>query len=71
MNETTTTATPRHLRPTSCYVCGGEQHTDGDPAKGGHSFWSNADAHAYFTAEDAKHVTRSKEAAYVAEYRPY
>lgn len=43
---------PRHLLPQSCYVCGGDPHPDQGPK--GHNYWSNADAEAYFAAEDAR-----------------
>lgn len=67
----TTTETPAHLRPSACYVCGREEHADATPR--GHRFWSNADASAYFAAEDARLSPRgyNTEAAYVAQHRPY
>lgn len=49
----TTEPTPSHLLPAACFVCGREKHPAGDPAKYGHTFWSNADARAEFSAADA------------------
>lgn len=59
--------------PKTCYVCGGSPHGDTFTETGkGHNYWSEADAEAYFRAEDAKQThTYSPEAAYVAAYRPY
>jgi hypothetical protein len=65
---------PAHLRPESCYVCGGTEHP---PVEGGHAYWSNADAAAYFRAEDRGRSVRysdgttSPEANYVNQHRPY
>ena len=44
-------ATPSHLLPTACYVCGRDEADEVECS--GHSFWSVADADAYFAAEDA------------------
>ena len=41
---------PQHMRPESCYVCGGTEHADGTP-RGGHKFWSNADARAEYVRD--------------------
>ena len=53
--NTTPKPVPRHLMPQSCYVCGRDPHgaTFTDTGKG-HDYWSNADAAAYFAAEDAR-----------------
>lgn len=49
--NTTRQETPRHLLPENCYMCGHAPHAQ---TPTGHAFWSNADAAAYFKAEDAK-----------------
>lgn len=65
------THTPTHLLPNSCYVCGGQPHAD-HAATGGHNYWSNADARAYFRAEDARlQPAETPEARYVRQHRPY
>lgn len=61
-------ATPEHLSPAACYVCGGRagfSHRDED-----HTYTSIAQAEAAATAAD-RHTTNAPEAAYVAEHRPY
>lgn len=45
--------TPAHLRPEACYVCGAGEHPD-TTAKGGHRYWSNAEADLYMAAEDRR-----------------
>lgn len=42
--------TPAHLRPEACYVCGASEHAD-TTAKGGHRYWSNAQADREIRAE--------------------
>lgn len=65
-------ATPAHLAPENCYICGAKPHPDGDPAQDGHHFWSNSDAAADFAEQDRQNrSTYSPEVAYVAEHRPY
>lgn len=59
-------ATPKHLLPESCYICGGEPH-----APGGHVFESNAEADARIAREPRYQSSYDPAAAYVAEYRPY
>jgi hypothetical protein len=60
-------ATPAHLAPEACYVCGQSKHPDG-----GHPYWSNADADRHFRAEDAKtRLRETPEARYVRQHRPY
>lgn len=54
--QTATKPIPAHLLPTSCYVCGAAELHHDRTAEGGHGFWSNADARAYFEAEDARRV---------------
>lgn len=66
-------STPVHLRPSSCYVCGSaEAHAD-TTATGGHRYWPNSEAEAELAAEARRHTPRgySREAAYVAQHRPY
>lgn len=62
-------ATPMHLRPTSCYVCGSAPHADTFTGTSGHRYWSNADAAAEFAGAPAP--AYNVEAAYVAQHRPY
>lgn len=45
--DTKTPATPAHLAPSACYVCGGAEH----PPAELHTFWANADAARFFAAE--------------------
>jgi hypothetical protein len=45
--ENPMTTTPRHLLPTSCYVCGGDKHSDNRD----HNYWSNADARREFKSQ--------------------
>lgn len=65
-------ATPAHLAPHHCFVCGAAAHADTD-----HTFWSNAAAQAEALEQDRRTVHRypggetSPAAAYVAEHRPY
>lgn len=48
-------ATPAHLLPESCYVCGGADHGNTYDRTGkGHNFWANAAAAAYFHLEDQR-----------------
>ncbi len=67
-----TMATPAHLAPRNCFVCGAVPHADTD-----HTFWSNAAALAAAREEDrrtARHYPvgeTSPASAYVAERRPY
>lgn len=67
----TTTETPAHLRDAACYICGGSQdehYGSGDS----HAFWSNQSARQHFAAEDARmRPATTKEARYVADWRPY
>lgn len=68
---TTPAPTPAHLLPDACYVCGGEPHADASKS-GGHNYLSNADAAAYFAAEDRRtRLTETVEARYVRQHRPY
>lgn len=66
-----TMATPAHLAPQNCFICGGA-HADTD-----HKFWSNDTALTEAREHDRRTVHRypggetSPEAAYVAEHRPY
>lgn len=63
---------PEHLRPDSCYICGGAKHPETD-----HAFWSNTDAEKEFREAYPRRGRYSyneadtPEAAYVAEHRPY
>ena len=63
-------------KSTACYVCGYGPHED-YAAKGGHNYWSTADALAEFREYDRRATfrfangTETVEANYVAEYRPY
>ncbi|BBX30531.1 hypothetical protein B7435_30195 [Mycolicibacterium peregrinum] len=65
-------ATPAHLAPQNCFVCGGAAHADTD-----HTFRSNAAALAEAREHDRRTVHHypggqtSSAAAYVAEHRPY
>ncbi len=67
-----TMATPAHLAPQNCFICGGAAHADTD-----HNFWSNAAALAKAREHDRRTEHRypggetTPEAAYVAEHRPY
>lgn len=69
---TNTTATPAHLHPTACYVCGATRERHNHRLDEGHAYWSNADAARDFAAEDAR-LSRPgyQEARYVATHRPY
>lgn len=64
-------ATPAHLAPQNCFVCGGAAHADTD-----HTFLSNAAALTEAREHDRLTVHRysggetSPEAVYVAEHRP-
>ena len=49
-----TPETPTHLLSTSCYICGATEEHPNQTARGGHAFWSNADAAAHFNAEDKR-----------------
>lgn len=68
--------TPKHLLPENCFICGNEETKHG---KGGHTFWSNADAKAEFDADDARMAkdyqypdgTTSVESYYVNQTRGY
>lgn len=61
-------STPTHLLPENCYVCGAPEaaHVYSD-----HKFWSNADALVVVRADRRMRLAHSREARYVAEYRPY
>lgn len=66
---------PVHLLPTSCHICGSAEPHPPTPS---HRFWSNAEAEAYFAAEDARLVsvrypdgTTDPAAHCVNTYRPY
>lgn len=56
-------ATPAHLAPAACYVCGGAAHGGGH----GHIYWSNADAERELAAIPSS--DHDPAAAYVAEHR--
>lgn len=64
--------TNKYTDPT-CFVCGREPHADNfNPATGnGHNYWSTADAFQEAREHDRQTIVRTREAAYVAEYRPY
>lgn len=70
------TTTPPHLRTDHCFVCGQSKHVDGT-SRGGHRFWSNADAQSEARATDRRTTVSyssgatTPEAAYVAQHRPY
>lgn len=67
-----TVATPAHLAPQNCFVCGATTHADTD-----RTFLSNTTAHAEAREHDRQTVHRypggetSPAAAYVAQHRPY
>lgn len=45
-----TVAPPAHLMPTACHVCGHGSHAD-TTDRGGHRYWSNADAAREFARQ--------------------
>lgn len=60
-------ATPAHLQPEACHVCGYTEESHGEAAT--HDFWSNADAEKFLN--NLADANTSPEARYVEEYRPY
>jgi hypothetical protein len=65
-----TMSTPTHLRPESCHVCGHGPHRDGT-ADGGHAYWSIAEADREIRRVTALESRYNREAAFVAQHRPY
>lgn len=59
---------PKHLRDEACYVCGALPENHGTQ----HPLFSNAEALRQALGHDARATySYNKEAAYVAEHRPY
>lgn len=62
----TTKPVPQHLLPENCFVCGKSEHR----FNGGHKFWSNAEADAYFRREAARHPAATKSMSAVETLDP-